>query len=207
MEFNIKNNTDGTLARVTNYNQLSVRSESFAEEAIESIRGNSYIFYAECHLAAASSGGLLYIKNTSNTDSILITIIYFDAHTLTTPVKILQVKQPASVSNGTDKTSSTSDGIIQKNFGKPDALSATFVVSDGSSDMTYTGGQQSHAFYLGSNASQQRNMRATNIITPDTTWLLGWSTVGVGGGNATNGETIGVSVNAVVLNLAEFGEG
>jgi len=50
-------------------------------------------------------------------------------------------------------------------------------------------------------------MRATNIITPDTTWLLGWSTAGVGGGNATNGETIGVSVNTVVLNLAEFGEG
>jgi len=198
----IQNNVNGTLAEVTNYGQLAVRSESMEEEQVAAIRGQAYIFHGECHLANASSGGLCYIHNTSQTESIAITRIYFDAHTLSGTIKLLQVKEPTTVSNGTDVSST---GIIQKNFGAADDLSATFVISDSSSDMTYSGGEQFHAFALKSEESKPRDMHGTNILLPNTKWLIGWSTAGVGGGNATNGETIGISINALKFKLSEYG--
>ena len=197
-EIMIKDGGGGDVATVGDFKRLHVQSESWAEEAIASARGGSYIFHASCHLSANTNGGLLYIKNTGSALSIAVTQIYFDAHVLANPIMITQVKEPATVSGGTNLTNSTSDGIVQKNFGEPNTARAIseFFVSDGASDITYAGGQVFHRFAMSSLQSQQRNMRATNVIAPDTTWLLGWETAD--GTNATDGQTIGISINTII---------
>ena len=54
--------------------------------------------------------------------------------------------------------------------------------------MTYTGGSQYHAFPAQSMNQYVKDMKGTNLITPDTTILWGWKTRS--GVNATDAEII-----------------
>ncbi len=187
----IKDGTgQGYLAAVTAENRLATESKSRPSEEVESDAGFSYILHGECHTATAASGGLMYFTNTSTTREVVITRLYFDPHTITpTDLIITQVRKP-TVSNGTDISLT---GIVQKNFGLAHAAIGKLVISDGSSNMTYTSGDQYHSFGVKTMTSVQRDMKGTNIISPNTTILWGWKTVS--GGNATNGEIVALSIN------------
>ena len=178
-------------AKVDKDGKLHVDSVIRSSEGEEAKKGNAFILHAECHLAAAASGGFLYFTNNEPDYDIVVTRIYIDAGTLTTGVKVRQIKNPATVSNGTDISAT---GIIQKNFESHITLDASLVVSDGASDMTYTGGEQYHAFSLSTLQSQQRNMNETNIIGPGKTMLFGWSALT---GSCTNAETVSFSINVI----------
>ena len=181
----------GYLAAVSDENRLLTESKSRPSEEVEAENGKAYIFHGECHTAAAASGGLMYFTNTSSTMDVVITRIYIDTFTITpTDLIVTQVRQPATKSNGTDISTT---GIIQKDFSKTSSAIGTLVVSDGSSDMTYTGGEKYHAFPAKTMVSLTRDMKGTNIVSPNTTILFGWKTAA--GGNATNGEIISLSVN------------
>ena len=174
--------------------QLLVSSLSrVGEEWHSEQKGTAFIIHARCHLAAAASGGLIYIQNDETIKRVHITRIYIDPFTLTTPVIISQIKNPATITGGTDISLSTSVGITQKNFPSGVLFDGTVKQSDGSSDITYTGGQEYHAFMANSLTSTKRNMNGTNILGKNDVLLFGWETEA--GGNATNGEIISLSIN------------
>ena len=171
-----------------------VEAVSLDKEEQSAQDGESYIFHAECHTAAATSGTLLYIKNNSTVNSIHVTRIYIDPQSLTpTDLFLTQGISPTSISSGTDVTSTN---IIQKNTGKVNALkdASTMTISDGSADITLTGGTVFHKFPVASRTSSQRNMNGTNVIAPGGEWYIGYTSAG----GATNGEVISLSVNAYV---------
>lgn len=188
--------TDGTgtgyKGKVNQYNQFEVISESVPSEGKQAESGKAFIVHAECHTAAAASGGFMAITNNSSDYDLEITRIYIDPHTITpTDLVCTQVYDP-TVASGTDVSSTA---IAQKNRGSALSMDATVTISDGSADMTYTGGTQYHAFPIKTMTSSQRNMQLTNIIPRNKTILFGWKTVA--GGNATDGEIVSFSVNLV----------
>jgi len=185
-------------AIVDNDGQLLVSAKSHAvEEWYSEEKGFGFIIHARCHTAAASSGSLLMIQNDETTKRIHITREYIDPMTLTpTDLIITQVKNPTTITGGTDISTSTSVGIIQKNFTSGVVLNATIKQSDGSSDMTFTGGKQYHAFPVSSRTPIQRNMNGTNILGKNDVLMFGWETEG--GGNATNAEIISLSINIYI---------
>ena len=164
-------------------------TKDFEESAAED--GDSFILHAECHLAAATSGGLLYFTNTSPDKEYHIGRIYIDPQTIT-PADLLvtQVFDPATKTGGTNISET---GIINKNTGRSTTLTATLRTSDASSDITFTGGTQYHAFPITSRLSVFRDMKGTNIIFPGKTILWGWRREG--GGGATDAEKISLSIN------------
>lgn len=169
-----------------------VEAVKFDAEEQAAHDGEAYIMHGECHTAAATSGALMYIKNTSATNSIHVTRIYIDVGTLTpTDMFLTQVINPTTVSNGTDITTT---GVIQKATNKVNALKssgATLKISDGSSDMTFTGGDQFHKYPVASRTSYQRSMNGTNVIGPGGEWIIGWESAGT----ATDAQVISLSVN------------
>ncbi len=180
----------GYLAGVTSENRLATESKSRPSEEVEAKSGFAYILHGECHTATAASGGLMYFTNTSTNREVVITRCYFDPHTITpADLIITQVRKPA-VSNGTDISLT---GIVQKNFGIAHTTIGQLVISDGSSNITYTGGDKFHSFGAKSMTSIQRDMKGTNIIAPNTTILWGWKTAS--GNNATNAEIVSLSIN------------
>ena len=179
-------------AGVNEFNQLKVYSESVPSEGIQAEVGNSFIIHAECHLAAASAGGLISFTNNSDVYHLEVTRVYIDPHVLTPTDLIITQVFDATIANGTDVTSTA---ILNKNRGSANTFDLTVTASDASSDMTYTGGVQYHAFPATSMTSTQRNMQNTNILPRNTSITFGWKTVG--GGNATDGEIISMSINVV----------
>jgi len=181
----------GYLAGVSSENRLLSDSKSRPSEEVEAQNSRAFILHGECHTAAAASGGLLYFTNTSSVNDVVVTRIYIDPCTITpTDLIITQVRTPATTANGTDISST---GIVQKNYGTANSTIGTLVISDSSSDMTYTGGSQYHAFPAKTMTSLTRDMKGTNVITPNTTILLGWKTAS--GSNATDGEIVSLSIN------------
>ena len=129
----------GFRARVSDSLRLLVESMSRPSVEVAAEDGDAFILHAECHTAAATSGGFLFLTNDDNNADLVIERIFFDAHTLTpTDLIILQVKEPVPT-GGTDISDS---GIIQKNYGSGGSLDATLKQSDASSNVTYTGGEQ-----------------------------------------------------------------
>ena len=188
--------TDGTgsgyKGKVNQFNQFEVISESVTSEGVQARRGNSFIIHGECHLAAAASGGLISIENNDSDNDLEITRIYIDAHTLTPTDLVVTQVFDATLANGTDVSSSN---VIQKNRGLSESFDLTVKLSDASSDLTYSGGTQYHAYPVTTMSSQQRNMNNTNILSRGKSVVFGWKTVA--GGNATNGEIISMSINVV----------
>jgi len=178
-------------AKVNSSNQVSVLSESVPSEGVQSRMGNSFIVYAQCHLSASSSGGLLNILNNDPDNNIEVSRIYIDPHTITPPNLIIHQVFDATISNGTVDTSA----IVQKNRGTSTVFNLTVTKSDALSDMTYTSGTTCHSFPVKSMTSTQRNMSQTNIVPSAKSITWGWSTVD--GSNAVDGEIISLSINII----------
>jgi hypothetical protein len=176
-------------AKVDNDFHLHTKSVSATTEESAAESGEAFILHARCHLAGAASGGLLYFKNLSSDFHYHITRSYWDSHTLTNNTLVCTVvKEPATVVSGTDITTT---GIINKNYGSPITLDATLVQSDGAADLTFTGGEEYHSFALPTRDTQVRELRGTNIVTPNKTILFGWESTG----NSTDGDIVSLSIN------------
>lgn len=186
----LKSGRSGYTATVNSNERLLTSSEGHDVEGVRAHTGDAFVMYGMCHLAAATSGGFLYFTNTDSTHHIHITRILIDAHSLSDNIIIHQVKNPDTVTGGTDVSTTN---LVNKNFGSGTTTDGTLVMSDGSSDMTYTGGTRYHSLPIGSLQSKPRDMRGTNIVTNAKTILWGWETVD--GGNAVDGEIISFSVN------------
>lgn len=185
----------GRLAAVTPGNALSVESTSGEERAI--FDGHAFVLSGECHLAAATDGGLFVFTNDSTEFDVFITRIFFDAHVLTTNIFVKEVFD-ATVSNGTDISST---GIINKHRGSGFIVDGTLIISDGASDMTFTGGTQFASFPLLSLTGSLRDMKGTIRLTKSTSLLFGWEAIS---GSATNGEIISVSANGFVERVSNL---
>lgn len=179
----------GNQAQVNSANRLLTSSQSFAGEEVASAEGDGFILHAECHIAAATSGGLLYFKNTSSTFEVIVTRIYIDAGNLTDSFIIRQIFD-ATIINGTDISTT---GIVNKNRASGIILEGILTQSDGSSDMTLSGGDQYHSFPVESLKQYARDMKGTNILTPNKSIAWSWATVD--GGNGVDGEIISISCN------------
>lgn len=188
--------TDGTGAgykgKVNEFNQVEVYSESVPSEGIQAERGNAFIIHAECHTAAAASGALMSITNNSSEYNLEVTRIYIDPHTITPSDLIITQVFDATLASGTDVSTTA---VVQKNRGSAASFDLEVKCSDASADLTYTGGTQYHAFPVKTMTSSQRNMQLTNVLPRNKSITFGWKTRG--GGNATDGEIVSLSVNVV----------
>jgi len=194
----IKSGDSGYIAKVDSNNRLFVDSKSFYSEEIAAQLGNAYIWHGVCHLAATTTGGFMAFTSSDSDYAYAITRIYIDAQTLSDDIIIYQVKDP-TISGGTDISTT---GIVNKNFESGKTQQGTLIISDGSADMTYTGGTNYHAFVIQSKVSTQRNMLGTNIISNGDTICWGWATLD--GGSAVNGEKIAFSVNGYRIPVEEL---
>ncbi|MEE8382220.1 MAG: hypothetical protein V3R78_10160 [Thermodesulfobacteriota bacterium] len=189
----LKSGLNGNVARVDDDNRLHTNSKSFFAEEVASQNGRAFIWHSECHLAAATSGGLLAFTSTDQTDITAISRIYIDAHSLTDDIIVYQVKNPTLI-GGTDIGA---NGIVNKNFTQGRTMAGNLVTSDGSADLTYTGGTNYHSFIISSKEKVIRDMRGTNILGNGDVILWGWATLD--GGNAVDGEKIALSVNTYLI--------
>jgi hypothetical protein len=80
-------------------------------------------------------------------------------------------------------------------------MTAILTVSDGSSDLTFTGGLPYHAFPVKTLEQYGRDMKGTNLLGQNDTLLFGWETVDAG--NAVNGEIVSFSVNVYEIPVVE----
>jgi len=194
----IKSGDSGYVAKVDSNKRLFVDSKSSFAEEVAAYRGNAYIWHAQCHLAAATSGGLMAFTSTDPNFAYAITRLYFDAHSLSDDIIIHQVKDP-TLSGGTDISST---GKINKNFSSGKTQLGTLVISDGSADLTYTGGTDYHAFVLQNKQCIQRSMNGTNVISNNDVICWGWETLD--GANAVDGEIISLSINGYRIPVEEL---
>jgi len=174
-----------------------VESVSFHAEEESAHVGDAYIGHAVCHTAAAASGVLIAITNNTADKNFHITRLYIDPQTIT-PVDLLLVQGiiPVGLTGGTDATTTA---VVQKHTSKPNQFitgGAEVKISDGSADLTYTSGTEFHEWPVTSRLSTQRNMNGTNVIGPGGTWYIAYKREG--GGTATDGEKIAISVNGYV---------
>jgi len=191
MSTTIKDGTGtGNQVEVNTNNQLSTVSESLAKEEAETVKGETFVFHGRCHTAAATSGGLLTIENTSTDKDIVITRMYIDAFILTPLDLVITQIFGAASSGGTDISST---GIIQKNRGSALTLDAKLTISDAASDITLTGGTEYHSWIMTSGESILRDMVGTNLIPPGKFLSFGYERAG--GGSASDGEIISFSIN------------
>ena len=185
---------DGTgtnnLAKVDSNNRLTTLAVTVEAEQNAAHVGRAFILHARTHTSVASSGGLLYFKNTSDDREFHVTRIYIDAHALSASLIITQFINPTAVS-GTDVSST---GIVQKNFSSTVSADGQLIISDASADLTFTGGTEYHAFNIDSKDSRVRDMRLSNVIGPGDTFGLGFETYT---GNAVDAEIISFSINLV----------
>lgn len=197
MSFILQDGTGNSFsAKVNEFNQIHTFTESLPSEGAQAQEGKAFIIHVECHTAAAASGGLLYIKNNDENFNLEVTRIYIDPHTITpTDLIITQVFDP-TITSGTDYSSSA---VVNKNRGKFESFNLSVTASDGSLDMTYTGGTQYHAFPVKDMTAIQRNMQGTNILVKNNAILWGFKTRS--GGNATDGEIVSFSVNVIKRKL------
>lgn len=197
MSIVLKSGKDGNVAIVDDDNRLLTNTKSFFAEEIGSQNGRAFIWHGRCHLAAATSGGLMAFTSSDQTDLTVITRLYFDAHALSDNIIITQVKNP-TLAGGTDISTT---GIVNKNFASGRSMQGTLKISDSSADLTYTGGSEFHTFPLATLERESRDMRGTNIINNGNTILWGWETVD--GGNAVDGEIISISANVYIIPTEE----
>jgi len=194
----IKSGDSGYIAKVDANHRLFVDSKSFFSEEVAAQLGNAYIWHGVCHLAASTTGALMAFTSTDSEYAYAITRIYIDAQSLSDDIIIYQVKNP-TLSGGTDVSTT---GIVNKNYSSGRTQLGTLKISDGSADLTYTGGTDYHAFVLQSKASTQRNMLGTNILANGDVICWGWATLD--GGNAVDGEKIAFSVNGYRIPVEEI---
>lgn len=190
MGLQIGGNAAGRTADVSSDFRLLTESKSRESEEVEAEKGRSFILHGECHLAVAASGALISFENTSSDEEVIITRLYIDSHTITPTDLIITMEKGPTITNGTDISST---GVIQKNFGRGDTLTGTLKISDSSSDMTFTGGANYHAFPVQTMSQYTRDVKGSNVISPGK--IIGWGWKTRGGGNAVDGEIVSLSIN------------
>jgi hypothetical protein len=189
----IKDGTgSGNLAKVDDKNRLYTYSVTEPTEQVEAENGLSFIIHKECHTAASTGGGLLYIKNNDSDYDMVITRIFIDSHTITSEDLICVQVFDATISNGTDISTTA---LINKNRGSSKTFDLTVKCSDSSSDITYTGGTQYHSYPIKTMTQYFRDMAGTIVIPAGKSILFGFKRVG--GGSATDGQIISFSVNII----------
>lgn len=189
----IKDGTgSGSLAKVDDKHRVHTYSVTEPTEQAEAENGLSFIIHKECHTAASTGGGLLYIKNNDSEYDMVITRIDIDSHTITPEDLICVQVFDATISNGTDISTTA---IVNKNRSSSKIFDLTVKCSDGSSDITYTGGTQYHAYPIKTMTQYFRDMAGTNIISAGKSILFGFKRAG--GGSATDGQIVSFSVNIV----------
>lgn len=193
MGLTIKDGTGSNVeAAVTSENQLKVIAESRPSVSVQAEDGNTFIIHYECETAAAASGGFMTITNNESRYNVEVTTIFVDSHTITPSDLIVTQVFDADISNGTDVSSTA---VVQKNRSLSRELDLTVIVSDSSSDMTYTGGEQYHAFPIPTMTSTLRDVDGTNILNTNSSLTFGWKTRS--GSNATDGEVVSFSINVI----------
>jgi hypothetical protein len=189
----IKDGTgSGNLAKVDDKNRLYTYSVTEPTEQVEAENGLSFIIHKECHTAASTGGGLLYIKNNDSDYDMVIKRIFIDSHTITSEDLICVQVFDATISNGTDISTTA---LINKNRGSSKTFDLTVKCSDSSSDITYTGGTQYHSYPIKTMTQYFRDMAGTIVIPAGKSILFGFKRVG--GGSATDGQIISFSVNII----------
>jgi len=204
MSETIKSGDSGYIAKVDSNNRLFVDSKSTFAEEVAAYRENSYIWHGKCHLAAGTSGGLMSFTLNDPNFAYAITRMYFDAYTLTNDILIHQVKNPTP-SGGTDVSLTN---MINKNFTSGQTQFGTLKISDATSDITYTGGEDYHSFVIGSKEKIHRSMNGTNVLSNNNTIVFGWETLGGGtsgdGVDATHTDIISLSINGYRIPVEEL---
>ena len=195
----IKNGVgNGDLAKVDSDNRLWVDSRSSEVEGSEALRGKAFIIHARCKMGAVASGGLLYIKNTSATENIIITRMYFDAHILTPAdgLIITQLKSPTPDVVLTGENITTT-GVLNKKYDSGIPLGATVWAGGTTTKLGFSAlGTEYHSFVMASKFSTQRDMKGTNVVTFNQILGIGFETFT---GNATLNEVISLSINCVAV--------
>lgn len=172
--------------------RLFVNSRSEVAEAVSATDGKSFIVSATCRTASATSGVFMSIQNNDPENDLKITRIYIYPQTLTDTTLLCTQVFDATVTGGTDVSSTA---VINKNRGNSTTFDLTVKVSDASADATYTGGTEYHRLPLVSRTQNDRNMNGTNILPSGKSVLFGWALEG--GGTATDDQIVSFSVNII----------
>ena len=173
-----------------------VEAVTVSSEEDAAHKGMAYALHGVCHLAAATSGVLMYFKNTSALNTLHITRVHIDPQGAMTPTDLLVnfTLNPTTQTSGTDITST---GVVQKTTNKVNALKdagITLKISDGSADATFTGGDQFEEFPITDVTSVLRNLDGAVDVGPGGEFIVGWASAGT----ATDAELVGVTVQVYV---------
>lgn len=180
----------GKVLKVDDKQRAYIRQAAYSGENFEALEGDSFILHGESTVTSATtSGSCFFFKNTSKTFNVHITRIYVDSHALTDDFVIRQVFD-ADRSGGTDIGS---NGKVNKNRGSGKILEGDLYLSDASSVMTLTNGVVYHAVPVESLKQYTRDMRGSNVITPNKS--IGWTWATTDGAAPVEGEVISFSVN------------
>ena len=175
----------GRKAKVDIKHRLHVNSVSHSGEEVHTFEGTSYIIHAECHMAATPGGGLLAFKYIGE-KKINVLTLSVDALVLTEAAKISVVKNPV-IASGTLVTGKA----IQRNGSSNNELASEITISDGSSDLTLTGGEVLTSLAIQSLQSKDRSPRGAFIMQKNDIFLVGWDAFT---GNGIDGEIISLTI-------------
>lgn len=179
----------GRTVAVDTTNRILTRSVIQDAEEAAAIEGEAYTIRGTCHTAAASSGAFLAFTNLSSNYDHIVTEITVAAQTLTpTNLLVNTIKEPTT-SGGSDVSTTNSVNI---KFDSGIALEDQVLISDANADLTYTNGTKISQRPLDSRSIVTFEIPSTAIVTPNTTFLVGWETED--GTNATDGEKVDVSL-------------
>ena len=180
----------GRRMKVGKGNRAFVNSVSHTAEEVHTFEGGSFLIHAECHMAATTDGGLLSFKYTGE-KRINIVSLFLDSLILTKDMKIVVVKNPTIASGTVDVAN-----IIQRNGFRTAELNQQVTISDGSADLTFTGGEELISFGIQSLQSKDRSPKGAFMMKKNDILLIGWEAFT---GNGIDGELI-----SIALGIYEF---
>ena len=180
----------GRRMKVGKGNRAFVNSVSHTAEEVHTFEGGSFLIHAECHMAATTDGGLLSFKYTGE-KRINIVSLFLDSLILTKDMKIVVVKNPTIASGTVDVAN-----IIQRNGFRTAELNQQVTISDGSADLTFTGGEELISFGIQSLQSKDRSPKGAFMMKKNDILLIGWE---ASTGNGIDGELI-----SIALGIYEF---
>ncbi len=175
----------GTRMKVGKDNRAFVNAVSHTSEEVHTFNGESFLIHAECHMAANTDGGLLAFKYTGN-KRINIVSLFLDSLILTKDMKIVVVKNPTIASGTVDVAN-----VIQRNGFRTAELDQQVTISDGSSDLTFTGGEELISFGIQTLQSKDRSPKGAFMMKKNDILLIGWEAFT---GNGIDGELISIAL-------------
>lgn len=175
----------GRRMKVGKDNRAFVNSVSHTAEEVHTFEGGSFLIHAECHMAATPSGGLLAFKYTGD-KRIDIVSLFLDSLVLTKEMKIVVVKNPIIASGTVDVAN-----VIQRSGFRTAELDQEVTISDGSADLTFTGGEELISFGIQTLESKDRSPKGAFMMKKNDIFLVGWEAFT---GNGIDGELISISL-------------